>query len=615
MQGYFLYCRKSSESEDRQVLSIESQINELKQLAQRLNLTVSEILTEAQSAKAPGRPVFNALMQRIYKEEAKGVLCWKLDRLARNPIDGAAVIWAIKQHNIEIVTPSNTYRQQDENTILMYIEFGMAQKYIDDLSKNVKRGLKTKAEHGWFPGPAPLGYLNHHTREKGTCIVIKDPERFPLVRKMWDLMLIGLSTPPKILELANHTWGFRTRPMNKLGGKPLARSGIYRLLTDPFYYGWFEYPQGSGSWYKGNHEPMITEEEYDRVQVLLGHKGRPRPIVHTFAFTGLIRCGECGAMVTAEEKHQLICPVCRYKFAYRTKDRCSRCQTLIEQMKNPTFLHYTYYHCTKSKNPHCTQGSIEVNELEKQIDAYLSRIEISKRFRDWAITYLHELYEGEIKDRNHILHSQQKAYQDCVKRLDNLVKLKTSPQNIDGSLLSDEEYGTQRVQLLKEKARLEELLQDTGHRVERWLELSEKTFEFACSARAWFAQGDLKTKKEIFSAIGSNLVLRDKTLWIEAKNPFLILEKSLPRIPDAQPRFEPAKVGSSQGKNGHGAPAFIPMLRRRDDVRTDVYEKRGKCRELVTKVLRHIMGCEIECPELLLQLRELFRERVTHAVN
>ncbi|MBI4641700.1 MAG: recombinase family protein [Candidatus Tectomicrobia bacterium] len=615
MYGYVLYCRKSSESEDRQVLSIESQINELKQLAQRLNLTVTDILTEAQSAKAPGRPIFNALMQRIYKGEAKGVLCWKLDRLARNPIDGAAVIWAIKQHNIEIVTPSNTYRQQDENTILMYIEFGMAQKYIDDLSKNVKRGLKTKAEHGWFPGPAPLGYLNHHTREKGACIVIKDPERFPLVRKMWDLMLIGLSTPPKILELANHTWGFRTRPMNKLGGKPLARSGIYRLLTDPFYYGWFEYPKGSGAWYQGNHEPMITQEEYDRVQVLLGHKGRPRPIVHTFAFTGLIRCGECGAMVTAEEKHQLICSECRYKFAYRTKDRCPRCQTQIDEMRDPRFLHYTYYHCTKSKDPHCTQGSIEVNKLEQQIDAYLSRLEISERFKDWAITYLHEIYDREVEDRNHVLRSQQQAYQDCLKRLDNLVKLKTSPQNSEGSLLSDEEYGRQRVQLLKEKARLEELFQDTGHRVEQWLELAEKTFAFACSARAWFAQGDLKTKKEMLSAIGSNLVLQDKQFRIEAKHPFAILEKSLSGISVAQSRFEPASSGFVKRKEGVYVSPRPTRLPKEDDVRTCGYEKVKACRELVRNVFHHIMGCETICPVLLLQLRALFRGRVAHAVN
>jgi DNA invertase Pin-like site-specific DNA recombinase len=152
MPGYFIYCRKSSEAEDRQVLSIESQTRELEQLAAKLNVPVAEVLTESRSAKDPGRPVFNLMMQRLYQGEAAGVICWKLDRLARNPVDGGSIIWAIKQHGIRVMTPAQSYAREDDNVILMYIEFGMAQKYVDDLSKNVKRGLRTKAENGWYSG-------------------------------------------------------------------------------------------------------------------------------------------------------------------------------------------------------------------------------------------------------------------------------------------------------------------------------------------------------------------------------------------------------------------------------------------------------------------------------
>jgi len=375
MSGYFIYCRKSSEAEDRQILSIESQTRELEQVASKLNLPVSEILTESRSAKDPGRPVFNQMMQRIYRGEAAGIICWKLDRLARNPVDGGSIIWAIKQKGVKVLTPAQSYAREDDNIILMYIEFGMAQKYVDDLSRNVKNGLKTKIKNGWFPGVAPAGYLNHTDKVTGENTLIKDPERFPLIRRMWDLMLTGLYTPPRILEIANTEWGFRTRPTRKMGGKPLARSAIYQTFTKPFYYGRFEYPSKSGQWYQGKHEPMVTQEEYDRVQTLLGRKGNPRPQRHfDFPFTGLIRCGECDRMVTAEEKHQLMCGTCKFKFAYRNRDACPRCETPVEKMTTPLFLHYTYYHCSKSRRPVCPQKCVRDKAIEKQISEHLARI-------------------------------------------------------------------------------------------------------------------------------------------------------------------------------------------------------------------------------------------------
>ena len=146
-------------------------------------------------------------MQRLYRGEAAGIICWKLDRLARNPVDGGSIIWAIKQHGIKVMTPAQSYAREDDNIILMYIEFGMAQKYVDDLSKNVKRGLKTKIENGWYPGVAPAGYLNHTDKLTGENTLIKDPERFPLIRRMWDLMLTGLYTPPQNSGNRQHGMG------------------------------------------------------------------------------------------------------------------------------------------------------------------------------------------------------------------------------------------------------------------------------------------------------------------------------------------------------------------------------------------------------------------------
>jgi len=573
MPGYFLYCRKSSEAEDRQVLSIESQTRELQQIAAKLNLPIMEILTESKSAKEPGRPIFNQMMQRIYRGEAAGIICWKLDRLARNPVDGGSIIWAIKQHGIRVMTPVQSYAREDDNIILMYIEFGMAQKYVDDLSRNVKRGLKTKAEKGWYPGTPPSGYLTNKVRLTGETNVVKDQERFPLVRRIWDLMLTGRYTPQQILKLANNEWGFRTRSSRKQGGKKLAQSAIYKMFAIPFYYGSFEYPKKSGRWYKGKHEPMVTEAEFDRVQMLLGRKGSPRPQTHgVFPFTGLIRCGECKGMVTAEEKHQLICGNCCFKFAYRRKTSCPRCETPIEKMENPHYLLYTYYHCTKGKNRSCAQRCVSGDQLEKQIDHFLSRIQISERFKDWAIKHLHELHEKETAFRDEVIQKQQKAYQECVRRIDNLIALKTAPHNADSSLLSDEEYGRQRMGLLKEKAALEEMLRDAGHLVHKCLELSEKSFDFASTARDRFTKGDCEVKKEILTALGSNLVLKDKRLSIQALAPILILKTTLHGNDTPDETIEPDNIGHIHRPKGPTVSLRPNMCGCSYDVRTYRYK-------------------------------------------
>lgn len=563
MPRYFIYCRKSSEAEDRQVLSIESQINELKRLAERLGLPVIEILTESQSAKAPGRPVFNEMLRKINQGKTDGIICWKLDRLARNPIDGGQIIWMLQKGVIKHIQTYDRGFYPEDNVLVMNVEFGMANQYILDLSKNVKRGLKTKVEKGWLPGLAPLGYLNDISKEKGARVIIKDPERFELVRKMWELMLTGSYTPPKILDIAKNQWGLRT-----YYGGALGRSTIYRIFTNPFYYGWFEYPKGSGNWYQGAHEPMITMDEYDKVQVLLGRNGRPRPKKYNFAFRGLIKCGECGAMVTVDEKNQIICSSCKFKFSSNNRCECPKCKTPIEKMKNPKILKYVYYHCTKRKNPECTQGSIEVKELEKQIDEYLSNIHISERFKNWAIKYLKEENEKELSSRETILNSQRKTYDNCLKKLNNLFQLKISPLNTNGSLLSDEEYARRKAELMKEKVRLEEILSDTEGRVEKWLDIGEKVFDFACYARYWFENGTPEEKGSILQALGSNLTLKNKMLCILMRKVFLPIENVTQRVPEVRAAFEPKKHGLNDRKLEEFY-SKSPIVRRKvDEVRT-----------------------------------------------
>ncbi len=542
-------------------MSLDSQEKELKETAERYSLQVVRVFRESKSAKAPHkRPIFAEMISCIKRGEAQGILCWKLDRLARNPDEAGSIIGMLQREEIKHIKTNEKDYHPDDNSVLSYVEFGIANQYIRDLSKNVKRGLRAKLDKGWRPNLSPLGYLNE-TNVKGNGRIVKDPERYDLVKKMWELMLTGRHNPVKILDMAKK-WGFKTR-----SGKDLSRSMIYRMFTSSFYSGWFEFPEGSENWYKGNHKPMITIGEYDRVQVLLGRKGKPRPKKYDFAFRGLVRCGECGATITIDQKNQIICSNCKHKFSSNNRYECPKCKTAIEQMEKPTILQYTYYHCTKKKGK-CDQGSMEIKNMERQINETLSRIQISEGFKAIAMKYLREGNDKEIASREVIIYSQRRAYDGCLKRLDNLFQLKISDKNVDGILLSDEDYAKQKAVLIKEKIRLEEMLNDTSGRIEKWLDIAEDTFNFACKAKQMFETGNFETKSRILQVLGSNLTLEGKKLNVDLKKPFSVIEKVSGAVPEIKAEFEPKKNGVNT-REFEASLLKNPILRGGlDDVRT-----------------------------------------------
>jgi len=488
------------------VLSIESQLKELKETADRLKLTVSEILTESQSAKQPGRPVFNLMMKKVSKGKVQGIIAWKLDRLARNPIDGSALVWALDQGKLSgIVTPHGTFCNDSNAKLMMQIEFGMAKKYVDDLSDNVKRGNRAKLEKGWLPATAPLGYLNE-MRDK---TIIKDPERFTLVRKMWELLLKG-NSPAKILDIATVQWGFRTRIHKRIGGKPLSLSHLYKIFNNPFYYGLIQRKEGL---YIGRHKPMITEKEYWDAQEILGRPGRPRAKTHEFAFTGLIRCGECGSMITAEEKD------------------------------NRFGSHYAYYRCSKKKkqHPRCSQKYINANDLDAQILGYLKKITVHNRLLELAMDYLKKV-QGERKDNHLDIHAAlKKTHSECEKKLGNLNQMRLR------DLVGDDEYLREKRQLLEEKIKLENRLKNVSGGDEAF-DLTASTFSFANQAAGHFQNGTLDEKREVVQKIGSNLLLKDKKLLIQAKKVYNIIEDGVKAVVEEITPLEPLDNGLFQLK-------------------------------------------------------------------
>lgn len=508
---YFVYARKSSESEDRQVQSIDDQLNRLKQLATDLNLDIKKIYTEAKSAKKPNnRPIFDEMIQRIENGEANGILCWQINRLSRNPIDSGKLSWLLQQGILKSIQTIDRQYLPEDNVLLFSVESGVANQFLLDLSKNVKRGIQSKLEKGWRPGMAALGYLNdlaNHT-------TVKDEDRFNLIRRAWDYMLMGNYSVAQILDKLNGEWGFLSPKRKRSGGRPLAMSGLYRIFTNLFYAGIIVH---KGQQYAGKHEPMITLEEYDRVQMLLGRKGRPRPKTHKFAFTGSIRCGECGCLYTAETKKKLI-------------------------KKTGEIKEYTYYHCTRrTRRVNCTQKKVVRDDaLEFQIEKEIEKYTILPEFLQWALEGINKKNDKEIEDRTKIYEMQHKTLVQTQKELDELTKMRYR------ELIDDDIFLKEKNTLQAKISKLKENLRGTETRADKWLELTEKTFSFATYARKAFllAEGKagLELKKEILLALGKIPIIKNKKLFIEPNEWFVPIKNGYPALEKEYLGLELAKT-------------------------------------------------------------------------
>ena len=478
---YFLYCRKSTESEDRQILSIESQNAEaLRAFSNRPDITIIETFVESKSAKAPGRPIFNAMLARIEKGAADGIIAWHPDRLARNSVDGGRLIYSLDigvLKDLKFVT--FTFENTSNGKLMLNTLFGFSKYYVDALSENVKRGNRMKLERGWRPNQVPLGYQN----DKVAKTIIQDPIHFPLIRKMFDLMLTGAMSPKDIAVKARDEWGFRTPLKRKKGGTPLALSTIYRLLSNPFYAGIILW---QGQTYPGKHDPVISLDEFARVQELLGKPGRPRPQKHRFAYTGMIRCGACGLMVTAENK-------VNRRYGYR----------------------YVYYHCTKRRlDPRCPEPCVERADLEKQVAQLLSKMSLPPNIHRVALA---QLADNGAQERD-LIAAQVKSVDQSIRATTDQLRELTGLRL--RNLISDADFLTQRQGLQTDEIRLNQQRARLT-REPRQFEPTGDVLLLRSKASDWYRKAEDDDKRLLLETIGSNHTLTNKILSIEARKPFL----------------------------------------------------------------------------------------------
>ncbi len=476
---YVAYVRKSTEEADRQAMSIDAQIEAIKKQFPNLKIT---FIKESMSAAKPGRTLFNKMMEEIETNKYQGIIAWHPDRLSRNAPDASRIVWDIQQGQIKDLRFCNfTFEPTPEGIMMLQMIMSQAQYFSAKLSKDVKRGNAQKRKNGGITYCAPTGYINN----KLTKEIEPDPERFPLMQKAFRLMLTGSYSVAEIAHIMREDWGYNTLKRARSGGKPISNNAVYKAFRNPLYAGIIVDPY-TGEHFQGKHKAMITEEEHKEILKLTSRKGMPQgtPRNKEFPLRGFIKCGNCGCMITAEErrKHQ----------------------------KNGNTHIYRYYRCThKSKTKCCHQPAIREEALWEQLEKIIDQYEITPKLYELGMKALKEIADKELKERDSVQDNQTTAIRTTQKQLDRLLDLLTD------NIITTEDYTKKSAELKQRLTALQEKQSETALRSRNWYEIVGSTLTQLTTATKRFNNGTLEDKKQILFALGSNPILTDGRLSLE----------------------------------------------------------------------------------------------------
>ncbi|MBU0636627.1 recombinase family protein [Patescibacteria group bacterium] len=465
---FFIYTRKSTDDKDRQVRSISDQLAELKSLALKEQIDVVDVFVEKQTAKIPGRPVFNEMMLRMEAGEASGILAWHPDRLARNSVDGGKIIYLVDTGIIlEMKFPTFWFDPTPQGKFMLSIAFSQSKYYVDNLSENIKRGHRNKVKDGIWPQMAPLGYVNKNR------MIIPDENIAPLIKKTFEAYSTGNFTLRQLRDKFNELG------LKRKSGKELAVSNYQKLLKNPIYTGLMLY---NGEIHEGKHEPIITKKLFDSVQEVMMRKSKPHSKgLKPFLYRGFFRCGECGCFITTE-----------------------------------TQKGHNYLRCTKRKNP-CSQKYTREEIITSEIQKEIKKVSLPDDWAKWMLA------ENE-KDKS-VETQSSTLFADNTKADISLLdsKIEKLMNAYLENALSLEEYRDMKNKLVNEKQLLKEKLSAFEQKANNRFELTEKFLKYNMELAN---EGINEEKLHLFKKVGSNFIIEARTVLFEPRGAWRILSDS-----------------------------------------------------------------------------------------
>lgn len=562
---YGRYCRKSEEDNGKQVNSIPDQERDLDIIEdkEKLNVVI-KFEGESQSAFTLGRPIFADVIKQLEMGKINGLLVWHANRLSRNPIDAGMLIYLMDMGKLkEVKTPSRTYGNNANDKFMLQLDFSMSKKDSDDKSIVVKRALEGRALRGLPNGMSKIGFLNDKTEEKGNRKWIVDPIRFPLVEKLLKRMATGKYSPAQIYRYAIDDLKLTTVERKKEGGVPVAYSYIYIMLRDPIFAGFFFH---NGTRYELDKRlpRVITEEEYWKIQAMLGAKGRPQPKKHEGLYNHFLTCGQCNGHMSPDFKFQLICTNCKYKFSCANKIDCPKCNTRIEDMVDPTYCSYIYYCCLSRKKGRtdCKKSYIEEKVIDKSIyTRFINEIFIDKAFSDWCLKNLSIIKDKEIQDEKDV-HAILNEQEDQIKKkLNNLLSYRITM--LDATTEQIEIFNSQEKRLQQEWS---DIKQRKTQKID-WYSEATKEFNLMSELEDTIENGTPAEKKEALYELRSNLTVLDKNVIVTNRKSIEVFAKCIIGARAKNKAFEPKKSFLSimnkglKGKTEEFSSVFPALLR------------------------------------------------------
>jgi len=367
------YVRKSTESEERQIQSLDAQKEWIIHYCDTNGHTLLGIIEESKTAKKPWREWYAKLMSKFTKPKGQGIICWQLNRLARNPIDEWTIKWLVQQWIVKNIFTVDGV-SDGSNILLMSVHFWMATQYVIDLSKNVKRWMKQKLEKWWVITRVPIGYYNDKNDSKAKI----DEEYADYIKNIFELRIEWKTL--KEIQKIMCAKGMRTRKTMRewvnRWGREITKQSIHKIIKNPFYYWAIRH---CDELYEGTHSPIIKKSIWDKVNnITRGIQFNKHPNMTPLK-------GKVKLMYNWEETH---------------------IKLTSSKKKGHIYFHVTWEYTKKYCNLHISQKKIIefFDELIVVKQAYSLPKEIKKQVEDAIYDY----HKEKTKDNDKIKNKLQK---------------------------------------------------------------------------------------------------------------------------------------------------------------------------------------------------------------